>query len=229
MSRGRATERLGRRPRVRARRVPEGMAFASTAPATRSAAARASLRPTPARWRTLARRSPCPIVAASSTTGRSGAWASGATRSPAPMRRPVSAPQASGVIVCARCSSQAVPASGAGVAPVIGRMPGASHKVVAHRAVQVASPRHQVRLPIWVPRSGAQSIPAAASRSRSIGVATAAGPVIRPNGRAAVPPASSSPSTVRKNTVGPMSTLKRRRNPPGAVFRRCGRRFPKVK
>ncbi len=93
-----------------------------------------------------------------------------------------------------RASSQAVPSSAAGAAPTKGRTPGLSAQTVASRPVSVARPRHQSRVPICAPRSGAQSI-APQSIPNSPGVRTAGRapgtPGRRTNGRAAVPPASS--------------------------------------
>jgi hypothetical protein len=56
--------------------------------------------------------------------GRSGAFNSGITTSVGPMRRPVSAPKASGLIDSACNSSQFSSGTGAGLAPIIGSMPG---------------------------------------------------------------------------------------------------------
>ena len=124
----------------------------------------ASPPPTPDRSSRRVKLSPCPNVAVNSMRGRSGAAASGCTASVAAIRRPVSPPHANGNMVCARACSQS---SGCIVAACAGMgfSPGQLAIAVPHSRVSVASPRHQVNVPMSRPKSGAQSMSVNLSRS----------------------------------------------------------------
>jgi hypothetical protein len=82
--------------------------------------------PTPARCSTRANPSPRPSVARRSIIGRSGDCVSGVTASLGAIRRPVSAPKASGAIARARASSYCASESGVADAPGSGVMAGPS-------------------------------------------------------------------------------------------------------
>ena len=192
-SSGRGWNLVGRRPSVSDSNVPGRSDAAPTSDATRAA----SPPPTPARCNVPASVSPSPSAAVSSICGRSGVSLSGRTSAPAAIRRPVVAPSASGANDCVRASSNAAsPITGA-LAPISGRKPGDSNHAPAHKAVQVASPRHHVRLPISRPRSGTQSVSRAAARARCSHARSSDGRTIRPDAPA---PAHSSPCCSRKNT-----------------------------
>ena len=164
-SSGRGSLTRARRPSTRSMRVPGLIAPTSKAWATSRAASAASRPPTPARSSTWEKLSERPKVAVSSMRGRSGVSASGRTAAVAPMRRPVSAPSASGVIAWAdNAESARSPPEGASANT--GRMPGDRPHTAARSAVSVPMPRHQRRLPIAWPRSGARSM---ADRRRRTG------------------------------------------------------------
>ena len=107
-----------------------------------------------------------PTWALSSICGRSGVWRNGCTASVAPIRRPLSAPSASGVIIWLRTSSYCASAIVRPGSPGMGLKPGDRYSAVAHSPKQVASPRNQVGLPIRWARSGTSSTSSAHSRSR---------------------------------------------------------------
>ena len=135
------------------------------------------------------------------------------------MRRPLSAPQASGLIDCARASSQAAPVKAGGVSANSGLgAPGDSAIVPASKAMQVAAPRNHSVEPIRAPRSGAQSISAALCCQVWNFVGTGAATAARPNESVAVPPLSIRSWSLRKNKRGHSSLENVCRRPPGNRF-----------
>ena len=134
-SSGRATVRSARRPRVMSIAVPALIWSSGTAPATSAATCSASCWATPARSSARTKPSPSPSVAISSTVGRSGVSSRGSTASVGAIRRPVSAPRASGEMASARASSNWASESGAGRGGRgSDRSPGASHQAAQHKS-----------------------------------------------------------------------------------------------
>ena len=164
-SSGRGRSRLARRPNMMSSRVPGFTPSLMSAPTSALIVATSPLL-TPARDKARASVSLLPTWALSSICGRSGVWRSGCTASVAPIRRPLSAPSASGVIIWLRTSSYCASAIVRPGSPGMGLKPGDRYSAVAHSPKQVARPRNQVGLPIRWARSGTSSTSSAHSRSR---------------------------------------------------------------
>ena len=162
-SSGRAWVAEVRRPRVRSNRVPAAISVSGTAAATIASIRAASPLPTPARWSIRPKLSPWPSVATNCRVGRSGALASGITAALAPIRRPLSPPSASGMIIWLRNSSRTAPSTRIDGAASTASKLGQNSSATADSPTIVAIPRNHRPLPISSARSGTQS------RSRKAG------------------------------------------------------------
>ena len=166
-SSGRGAPGAVRRPSVIPKVVPGWISSSGTAPPTNWATLAVSSRPTPARRSMRSRLSPRASVVTSSSVGRSGAAASGAASVVAPMRRPLSAPSASGRIIWLRYSSRTASSTWTDGAASSGAKLGQKASATAVSPTNVPTPRTQRRLPISLPRSGARSSPASRTDRRS--------------------------------------------------------------
>ena len=167
LSSGRGSPGAGRRPSSTSICVPGVISPSATACPTSAAARSTSPDDTPARRSIETKLSPGASVTTSWICGRSGALFKGMTCAVGPMRRPESAPSASGRIIWLRNSLRTSSSCGIAGRASKGVRSGQNASASAPRPTIVPSPRNQRRLPTSSARSGARSSPSSQREAAS--------------------------------------------------------------